>query len=76
MGGGNAQKTATSRAKHLAKQESEKCSGGGKSAMELRKGAGMAEAMAEAQKKREDVKNKRLQQMEKNGNEKEKENKI
>jgi hypothetical protein len=71
MGGGNAQKTATSRAKHLAKQESEKCSGGGKSAMELRKGAGMAEAMAEAQKKREDVKNKR---MEKNGNEKE--NKI
>lgn len=73
MGGGNAQKTATSRAKHLAKQESEKCSGGGKSAMELRKGAGMAEAMAEAQKKREDVKNKR---MEKNGNEKEKENKI
>jgi hypothetical protein len=59
MGGGNAQKTAISRAKHLAKQEAEKDSGGGKSAMEARKGAGMVEAMAEAQKKREEVKKKR-----------------
>jgi hypothetical protein len=59
MGGGNAQKTAISRAKHLAKQESEKNAGGGKVAMEARKGAGMEEAKAEAQKKREEVKKKR-----------------
>ena len=39
--------TATSRARHLAKAENEGKGGGGKTAMEMRKGAGMADAMAE-----------------------------
>lgn len=56
MGGGNAQKTATSRARHLAAAAKEGNSGGGKSAMDARKGAGMADAMAAAQAEREKVK--------------------
>lgn len=59
MGGGNAQKTATSRARHLAKAEGSKNSGGGKAGKEQRTGANMAEAMAKAQAEREAIKKKR-----------------
>jgi len=56
MGGGNAQKTAMSRKKHLEKAESEGRGGGGKAGMVARSGANMAEAMAAAQAERERVK--------------------
>lgn len=59
MGGGNAQKTAASRAKHLEKDSKAKNAGGGASAMAERKGAGMADAMAIAQAKRAEVAAKR-----------------
>ena len=42
MGGGNAQKTAKSRERHLAKADAAKNSGGGKSGMEARSGTDMA----------------------------------
>jgi hypothetical protein len=45
----------------LAKEQSAKNAGGGKEAMDARKGAGMADAMAEAQLKREEVKKKRAE---------------
>ncbi len=50
MGGGNAQKTATSRARHLAKEAKESSGGGGKAGMEARSGGNMAEAMAAGMK--------------------------
>ena len=59
MGGGNAQKTATSRARHLAKEQASKNAGGGKEGKEARSGANMAEAMAAAQAKRAEVAKKR-----------------
>lgn len=59
MGGGNAQKTATSRARHLAKLEGEKNSGGGAKGKAERSGEDMVAKMAEAAKKREEVKKKR-----------------
>ena len=59
MGGGNASKTAISRQRHLDKAAQEKNSGGGKSGMAARQGGNMAEAMAEAQKKRAEVAAKR-----------------
>ena len=63
MGGGNAQKTATSRARHLAKEQSSKNSGGGKDGKEARSGGNMAEAMAAAQAKRAEVAKKREEKM-------------
>lgn len=45
MGGGNAQKTATSRARHLEKAQSEKNSGGGKAGMQARIGTDQNAAM-------------------------------
>lgn len=56
MGGGNAQKTATSRARHLAAAAQEGKGGGGKAGMDARKGGDMAVAMAAAQAERERVK--------------------
>lgn len=41
MGGGNAQKTATSRARHMAKEQATKNAGGGKAGMEARSGGNM-----------------------------------
>jgi hypothetical protein len=41
MGGGNAQKTATSRARHLAAAANEKNSGGGKAGLDARSGVDM-----------------------------------
>eukprot|EP00595_Chromulina_sp_UTEXLB2642_P001455 CAMPEP_0196765564 /NCGR_PEP_ID=MMETSP1095-20130614/9674_1 /TAXON_ID=96789 ORGANISM="Chromulina nebulosa, Strain UTEXLB2642" /NCGR_SAMPLE_ID=MMETSP1095 /ASSEMBLY_ACC=CAM_ASM_000446 /LENGTH=73 /DNA_ID=CAMNT_0042123825 /DNA_START=47 /DNA_END=268 /DNA_ORIENTATION=+ len=55
MGGGNAQKSATARARNQAKAETSKNAGGGKDGMAQRKGTNMAEAMAEAQAKRAEI---------------------
>jgi hypothetical protein len=59
MGGGNAQKTAISRARHLAKSDAQKNAGGGKAGKEARTGGNMNEAMAKAQAEREAVRKKR-----------------
>jgi len=56
MGGGNAQKTAQSRAKHLEKDAKAGAGGGGKAGMAARSGGDMASAMAAAQAERERVK--------------------
>ena len=67
MGGGNAQKTAMSRQKHLAKEEAKGKGGGGKSGMEARKGGDMVSAMAAAQAERERVKKLREEKEKKAG---------
>lgn len=59
MGGGNANKTAMSRAKHMEKANKEKNSGGGKAGKEARSGVNQQEAMAAAAAKRAEVKAKR-----------------
>lgn len=59
MGGGNANKTAMSRARHLEKSAKEKNSGGGKAGKEARSGVNQQEAMAAAAAKRAEVKAKR-----------------
>eukprot|EP01031_Cornospumella_fuschlensis_P035464 gene35464-42986_t len=59
MGGGNAQKSAMARARNMEKAAGAKNSGGGKDGMEARKGGNMAEAMAAAQARREEVRKKR-----------------
>jgi len=61
MGGGNAQKSATARARNLEKAGAEKNAGGGAKGKEARSGGDMAAAMAIAQAKREEVKKKRAE---------------
>lgn len=59
MGGGNANKTAMSRAKHMEKASKAKNSGGGKDGLKARTGVNQQEAMAAAAAKRAEVKAKR-----------------
>lgn len=59
MGGGNAQKSAMARLRNMEKANASKNSGGGLKGKEARSGGNMAEAMAAAQAKREEVKKKR-----------------
>jgi hypothetical protein len=61
MGGGNAQKTAKSKAIHLAKEQSKSSGGGGKEGMAKRSGADMGSAMEKAKAEREAVKAKRAE---------------
>lgn len=61
MGGGNAQKTASSRAAHLEKEQGKKSGGGGKEGMEKRSGVDMGSAMEKAKAEREAVKQKKIE---------------
>jgi hypothetical protein len=59
MGGGNAQKSAMARSRKMAENNKQANAGGGLKGKEARSGGNMAEAMAAAQAKREEVKKKR-----------------